>query len=160
MLSAFAFCFSRSAAFKWFVISLFRMMVRLDHHGVSSFVRWLQAGTRVVLLLFELFPGLFLGPIRSVAALGPFPSKADTAFLFKRLCPDGPGRDQDLQRGSWDARKQETAPEFGELRPGAVHLRPPLRCPGVSGRAPKQTFLYPGSGRAARRGKRAAPFPG
>ena len=34
-------CFSRKAAFDWFVVVIFGFMVRLDHHGVSSFVRWL-----------------------------------------------------------------------------------------------------------------------
>ncbi len=34
-------CFNRSAAFGWFVIVIFGFIVRLDHHGVSSFVRWM-----------------------------------------------------------------------------------------------------------------------
>ena len=34
-------CFSRKAAFNWFVIVIVGLIVRLDHYGVSSFVRWL-----------------------------------------------------------------------------------------------------------------------
>lgn len=42
ILSAFRSCFTRTAAFNWFVVVIFGFMVRLDHYGVSSFVRWLQ----------------------------------------------------------------------------------------------------------------------
>lgn len=42
ILSDFHNCFSRTAAFNWFVIVIFGFMVRLDHYGVSVFVRWLQ----------------------------------------------------------------------------------------------------------------------
>ncbi len=41
ILSAFDDCFSREAAFKWFVVVIFGFIVRLDHHGVSSIIRWL-----------------------------------------------------------------------------------------------------------------------
>jgi len=34
-------CFSRQAAFYWFVIVVMGFIVRFDHHGVSSFIRWL-----------------------------------------------------------------------------------------------------------------------
>ena len=34
-------CFSRSATFFWFLIIVFGFIVRLDHLGASSFVRWL-----------------------------------------------------------------------------------------------------------------------
>lgn len=34
-------CFIRKAAFNWFVIVIVGFIVRLDHYGVSSFVRWL-----------------------------------------------------------------------------------------------------------------------
>lgn len=34
-------CFSRQAAFFWFLIVMVGFLVRLDHQGVSSFVRWL-----------------------------------------------------------------------------------------------------------------------
>lgn len=42
MIGAFAPCFSRGRAFVWFAVSLFGMMIRLDHHGVTAFVRWLK----------------------------------------------------------------------------------------------------------------------
>lgn len=35
-------CFSRKAAFDWFVVVIFGFIVRLDHYGVSSFIRWLS----------------------------------------------------------------------------------------------------------------------
>lgn len=42
ILAKFRPCFSRKAAFHWFVVVVFGFIVRLDHCGVSSFVRWLQ----------------------------------------------------------------------------------------------------------------------
>ncbi|MBS3757012.1 MAG: hypothetical protein KGY56_15055 [Desulfobacterales bacterium] len=42
ILSTFRSCFARKAAFNWFVVVIFGFMVRLDHYGVSAFVRWLQ----------------------------------------------------------------------------------------------------------------------
>jgi hypothetical protein len=42
MTAAFASCFSRDRAFGWFAVCLFGMMVRLDHHGITAFVRWLK----------------------------------------------------------------------------------------------------------------------
>lgn len=41
ILERFRDCFSRKAAFHWFMIVIFGFIVRLDHYGVSSFVRWL-----------------------------------------------------------------------------------------------------------------------
>ncbi len=41
ILSRFRPCFSRNAAFVWFSILMVGFMVRLDHAGASSFVRWL-----------------------------------------------------------------------------------------------------------------------
>lgn len=42
ILAGFRPCFSRQAAFHWFVVVVFGFIVRLEHCGVSSFVRWLQ----------------------------------------------------------------------------------------------------------------------
>ena len=42
IIMQFSSCFSRTAAFKWFVISIMGFIVRLDFHGVSSFTRWLS----------------------------------------------------------------------------------------------------------------------
>jgi len=39
ILLKFRGCFSRQAAFDWFVIVIFGFIVRIDHYGVSSFVR-------------------------------------------------------------------------------------------------------------------------
>lgn len=41
ILLAFFPCFSRVAAFQWFVVIILGLIVRLDFHGVTSFVRWL-----------------------------------------------------------------------------------------------------------------------
>jgi len=41
ILVSFRPCFTRTAAFKWFVIVVFGFIVRIDLCGVSSFVRWL-----------------------------------------------------------------------------------------------------------------------
>jgi len=41
IVTCFRSCFSREAAFHWFVIVVFAMIVRVDHHGVTSIVRWL-----------------------------------------------------------------------------------------------------------------------
>ena len=41
ILANFRPCFSRKAAFNWFVVVVFGFIVRLDHCNVSSFVRWL-----------------------------------------------------------------------------------------------------------------------
>ena len=34
-------CFSRQAAFEWFVIIIFGLIIRCDHLGITSIVRWL-----------------------------------------------------------------------------------------------------------------------
>lgn len=41
ILENFRVCFSRKASFKWFVIIIMGFILRLDHHGVSSIIRWL-----------------------------------------------------------------------------------------------------------------------
>ncbi len=41
LLLHFANCFNRDAAFRWFVIIIMGFIVRLDHHGVTSIIRWL-----------------------------------------------------------------------------------------------------------------------
>ncbi|MCP4755807.1 MAG: transposase [Proteobacteria bacterium] len=42
ILLLFRDCFSRSASFKWIVIAVTGFIVRLDHHGITSTVRWLS----------------------------------------------------------------------------------------------------------------------
>jgi hypothetical protein len=46
ILSAFRACFSRAAAFEWFVVIVVGLMVRSDHLGVTSIVRDLALGAR------------------------------------------------------------------------------------------------------------------
>jgi len=55
ILESFRSCFTRSAAFNWFVVVIFGFMVRLDHHGVSSFVRWLCIKPRLYTSLLSFF---------------------------------------------------------------------------------------------------------
>ena len=42
LLRSFREAFPRSATYAWFVVAIFGFIVRLDHHGVSSSIRWLR----------------------------------------------------------------------------------------------------------------------
>lgn len=42
LLKTFRQVFPRSATFEWFAVAVFGFIVRLDHHGVSSSIRWLR----------------------------------------------------------------------------------------------------------------------
>ena len=42
VLTRFESCFTRRAAFSWFVVIVFGLLVRLDQHGVTSLFRWLD----------------------------------------------------------------------------------------------------------------------
>jgi len=55
ILEQFRSCFSRKAAFEWFVAVVFGFMIRLDHYGVSSFVRWLSIKPRLYTSLLWFF---------------------------------------------------------------------------------------------------------
>ena len=48
-------CFSRKAAFSWFVVVIVGFIVRLDHYGVSSFVRWLYIKPSLYTSLLSFF---------------------------------------------------------------------------------------------------------
>jgi len=54
ILNNFSDCFSRIAAFNWFVIIIMGFILRLDHLGVSSMIRWIGLKTTFYtpLLLF------------------------------------------------------------------------------------------------------------
>jgi hypothetical protein len=41
ILLQFRECFSRAATFNWFVVLIMGFIIRIDHHGVSSIIRWL-----------------------------------------------------------------------------------------------------------------------
>ncbi len=41
ILVAFRQCFRRSASFHWFATFVFGFLIRLDHHGVTSIIRWM-----------------------------------------------------------------------------------------------------------------------
>lgn len=55
LLMSFRDAFPRGATFHWFVIAVFGFIVRLDHHGVSSSIRWL----RIQENLYETFLAFF-----------------------------------------------------------------------------------------------------
>jgi hypothetical protein len=42
LLMSFREAFPRGATFNWFVVAVFGFIIRLDHHGVSSSIRWLR----------------------------------------------------------------------------------------------------------------------
>ena len=42
VIMSFRAAFPRGATFHWFVVAVFGFIVRLDHHGVSSSIRWLR----------------------------------------------------------------------------------------------------------------------
>lgn len=42
LLMGFRECFGRMAAFEWFVAVIAGFLFRLDHHGVTSTLRWLK----------------------------------------------------------------------------------------------------------------------
>ena len=41
ILQEFRPCFSREAAFSWFALIIFGLIIRLDHAGATSIIRWL-----------------------------------------------------------------------------------------------------------------------
>ena len=41
ILQEFRPCFSRQATYGWFVVIIFGLIIRLDHAGITSIVRWL-----------------------------------------------------------------------------------------------------------------------
>ncbi len=55
ILLKFRSCFRRKAAFNWFVIIVVGFIVRLDHYGVSSFVRWLYIKPSLYTSLLSFF---------------------------------------------------------------------------------------------------------
>ena len=55
ILVKFRSCFRREAAFDWFVIIIVGFVVRLDHYGVSSFVRWLYIEPALYTSLLSFF---------------------------------------------------------------------------------------------------------
>ena len=55
ILMTFKDSFPRNATFRWFVVAVFGFIVRLDHHGVSSSIRWLGVRSD----LYETFLAFF-----------------------------------------------------------------------------------------------------
>lgn len=55
LLSPFRSQFTRKSTFIWFVVVLFGFLLRFDHYGVSSFVRWLHLPASSYPLLLNFF---------------------------------------------------------------------------------------------------------
>lgn len=55
ILSRFRGCFSREASFGWFTIIIVGFVVRLDHHGVTSVIRWLGPDPAIYTSLLGFF---------------------------------------------------------------------------------------------------------
>ena len=55
ILLLFKDCFSRVAAFNWFVVIIMGFIVRLDHHGVTSMIRWLNLDSSLYTALLSFF---------------------------------------------------------------------------------------------------------
>ena len=55
ILAGFRPCFTRKAAFYWFVTVVFGFIVRIDHCGASSFVRWLGIKPTLYTALLSFF---------------------------------------------------------------------------------------------------------
>jgi hypothetical protein len=67
ILMTFRAAFPRGATFHWFVVAVFGFIIRLDHHGVSSNIRWL----RVQPDLYETFLAFFRsGAVKLGTVLG------------------------------------------------------------------------------------------
>jgi len=55
LLASFRPLFSRQASFTWFIVIIFGFLLRFDHYGVSSFVRWLNLPASSYPLLLHFF---------------------------------------------------------------------------------------------------------
>ena len=55
LLSPFRPLFSRQASFTWFIVVIFGFLLRFDHYGVSSIVRWLHLPATSYPLLIHFF---------------------------------------------------------------------------------------------------------
>lgn len=55
ILILFKDCFSRTATFNWFVIIIMGFIVRLDHHGITSIIRWLGLDSSLYTALLSFF---------------------------------------------------------------------------------------------------------
>jgi hypothetical protein len=65
LLMCFREAFPRGATFNWFVVAVFGFIIRLDHHGVSSSIRWLRIRDELyeTFLAFFRSDGIKLGTI-------------------------------------------------------------------------------------------------
>lgn len=55
ILAGFRNCFAETSAYKWFIVIVAGFIIRLDHYGVSSFIRWLFLDPSQYNLLLHFF---------------------------------------------------------------------------------------------------------
>ncbi|MCP3680810.1 MAG: transposase [Gammaproteobacteria bacterium] len=55
ILLLFRECFSRTASFNWFVVVIIGFILRLDHHGASSIIRWVGLKPSLYTALLSFF---------------------------------------------------------------------------------------------------------
>ena len=48
-------CFTRTATYNWFVIIIMGFIIRLDHHGITSIIRWLGLKPSLYTALLSFF---------------------------------------------------------------------------------------------------------
>jgi hypothetical protein len=140
LMMSFRDAFPRGATFHWFVVAIFGFIVRLDHHGVSSSIRWLRVRDD----LYETFLAFFrsdavkLGTVRRHWQL----------LVAKRYAmrTRGWGACADRRRdqgGQFHARRQKAAPGIRELRESSLDIRASLRCGRHAGGDYGKAFLHP-----------------
>ena len=144
ILAGFRSCFTRTAAFNWFVTVMFGFIVRIDLCG-GQFLCAL-AGHRACAIYGHalLFPGVVLATGRDFAALVAHRTGVLSVAGNRRSFVAGRGRHQDQQRRRTDAGGQTVAPGIGQLRQGALYLWASLGCdrhPGRPGK--KNSFASP-----------------
>jgi hypothetical protein len=115
ILLAFSTCFSRNAAFYWFIVIVFGLIVRLDFYGVTSFVRWLALEPDYYETLLHFFKASSWRLAERIAVLGQHYSKVVFPGYPKRTSLNGRRRNQSLQRSQEDAGCKEAPSRIGKL---------------------------------------------
>ncbi|MBU1486756.1 transposase, partial [bacterium] len=55
ILENFRPCFSRKATYYWFILVMIGLVVRADHYGISSIVRWVSLSPNCYFSLLHFF---------------------------------------------------------------------------------------------------------
>jgi len=158
ILLAFSTCFSRNAAFYWFIVIVFGLIVRLDFHGVTSFVRWLELEPNYYETLLHFFKASSWRLAEIQWRWGQYYSKVVFPDYTKRASFNGRRRNQSLQRSQENAGSKENSPGIGKLRQTFLYLRTSLRGGGPLGRHCKKHVLHSGHGLNPRGSRKASRF--